>query len=139
MTETDTISLREYIDLKYQHIESLIDNKILSLDRAVTVAKLENDRRLDAMNEFRAALTDQSKSFITRFEHDTLITKYDEQIQTLSEKFDQQIKSLTESRAFLTGKASMSSVYLAYIIAGIGLVLGILGIASDVVLYYLGK
>ena len=40
------------------------------MDRAITVALLALDRRLDGMNEFRASLQDQTNQFVDRKEFD---------------------------------------------------------------------
>jgi len=52
-------------------------------DRAVSIAHSNIDRRLDAMNEFRAALDDQSKHFVDRKELDLRMIVLEERLTTL--------------------------------------------------------
>jgi hypothetical protein len=60
------------------------------------------EKRLESMNEFRQQLKDQTSSFITRPEHDSVLAD---------------IRILRESKAELQGKASQSSVNIALIIS----------------------
>ncbi len=69
------------------------------------------------MNEFREALTDQSKTFITRNEFSLCL-----------EKIESDIRSLRESRSELQGKASQSQVNIALSISVIGIALGFLSL-----------
>jgi len=55
------------------------------------------------MNEFRSALKDQTTQFLTRKEFD---------IQ--HDRVNNDIRSLCETRAEMTGKASMKSVVIGY-------------------------
>lgn len=67
----DVDSLKEYVD-------SRLDDQ----QRAVVIANTANEKRLDAVNEFRAQLSDQTRSFLTRNEfiaqHESLSKRVDE-------------------------------------------------------------
>jgi len=52
------VGLREYVDVRIKAIE-----------QQLVTAQVVLDTRLSSMNEFRAALTDQSANFFTRPEH----------------------------------------------------------------------
>ncbi len=53
------ISLKKYFDVR-----------LASMETAVTKAETSHEKRLEGMNEFRAQLGDQSKTFLTRAEYD---------------------------------------------------------------------
>ena len=101
MTKEPNVSLRE-------HIES----RLSSLEKATEVAKREMDRRLDGMNEFREQLRKQEGTFITKEFFDS---KHDS-IQI-------QVDELRLARAAVDAKASQTSVYIAYALAVISLLL----------------
>lgn len=52
-------SLKELVDIRFKAIEKSVDLRFAALEKAVEVAKTTNDFRLDAMNEFRASMSDQ--------------------------------------------------------------------------------
>lgn len=57
MTGWTTETLKEHFDARFDAVEA-----------AVKTADAANEKRLDNVNEFRATLTDQQKTFITRAE-----------------------------------------------------------------------
>lgn len=117
MTNKDSVSLREYFDNRFNELKNYMDLKFTSLDKSTCLAQDNLNNRLENMNEFRESLKDQTKSYITRTEHEALITKYDSDIRVLR-----------EANAKAEGKASMNSVYVGYIIAFIGIIMGIIGL-----------
>jgi hypothetical protein len=92
-------------------LKELYFTKFENLDRATEAARLSVDKRLEIMNEFRGALKDQLALFITRQEH---------------RPYEEELTALREFRAKLEGVATMKSVYLAYIISSLGLVLSLI-------------
>lgn len=111
----ETVALREYFDMKICKLEKIVDAKIIALKEATTLAKETMDSRLEGMNEFRAALKDQSITFITRNEFSIIV-----------EKLQLEIQLLKEFRAELKGKASQNQSNISLIIAFAGLALGVL-------------
>ena len=103
-TYSDGITLRDYIDTRLAAMQSAVD-----------LARGQMDKRLDGMNEFRDALKDQAAMLATKTE-----------LESAKAMFEADIRSLRESRAELSGKASMSSVYGAYALAGAGIVVSLL-------------
>jgi len=138
------VTLREYLERRINDALELIVTRIESLEKAVSVAKAEMDRRLDAMNEFRAALKDQAVSLATRLEHNALV----KDVQALKEQLinyvthaelssmQADIRDLRESRAKLEGKASQQSVTVATVFGLAGIVLSFIGIVLTVVKYF---
>jgi len=114
---------KEKID-KLRDDATRLDERIASIRESVKVAKESMDMRLDSMNEIRGQLKDQANTFLPRVE-------YIGQHQALEQRFthtDEDIRGLRESRATLEGKASQSSVMVAYIIAIVGIALSIIGL-----------
>jgi hypothetical protein len=107
----ETISLKEYFDGRFKEMRDYMDTKFKSLDVANDLARENLNVRLESMNEFRASMKDQTMNFITRVEHDALITKYDADIRYLRD-----CESKNE------GKASQQSVNVTMVIAVIGAV-----------------
>lgn len=101
-------------------IRDYIDAEIDAVREATTVAHKALEHRLDGMNEFRAALGDQSRTMVTRSEMDASLKSL------LSD-----VDSLKESRAELRGKASQSSVTIAYVFAALGALLGVINLVID--------
>ena len=72
-----SIPAREYIDREVEravrdaedrinHLREISETKLLSIEEARRLAKIEQDKRLDSMNEFRDTLRDQAATFLTR-------------------------------------------------------------------------
>jgi len=83
---------REEIGLK-----TYVDQRFADNDKAVLAALASTDKRLDGMNEFRQALSDQQKNFLTREEftraHSDLVT----QVTQLNSRMDKREGEKTES------------------------------------------
>ena len=79
------------------------------------------DRRLDGMNEFRGALTDQSALYATRKE-----------MEALHQVIESDLRVLRDSRAKLEGSASQNSVLVALAFAAAGVLIGVVNILMRV-------
>jgi predicted transcriptional regulator len=88
-----------------------LEEKLSAAEKALDVAYKSLDSRLQGMNEFRQALTDQAASFITRKEHDIIVSE---------------IRELREFKAAIQGKASQSSVWIAWFLAALGIMIQLL-------------
>jgi predicted nucleic acid-binding Zn-ribbon protein len=106
---------KDYSDI-LQRLARIEENQ-LSAKEALRVSKeiVESqarvmEKRLETMNEFREQLKDQATTFITRREHDILLSD---------------IQNLKETRAMLEGKASQMSVNIAIVFSLIGMVISI--------------
>jgi hypothetical protein len=108
-TTHDTVPLRDYFDQRIDEIARVT---------ALTAAAM--DKRLEGMNEFREQLNTQAKSFYLRQEHDSF-----------AERITGDIRLLRESKANLEGKASQLSVSIAILIAGLGVVISLVNLASS--------
>jgi hypothetical protein len=99
----DTVTLRDYVDWRCKVIEEILK---------ATAAALEH--RLEGMNEFRAEMQDQRSMFMPRLEWE------------LNDKVvKEDIRILRESKAQLEGKASATSVYIAYAFSLVAMIMGL--------------
>lgn len=115
--DNKNISLRDYFDGRFDELRTYMDIKFNSIEKSTCLAQDNLNNRLENMNEFRASLSDQTKNFITKVEHEFVI---------------KEINMLREQNAENRGKASQQSVYIAYIIAITGIIIGIIGLIIKV-------
>jgi hypothetical protein len=99
----DEVSLKEYFEAR-----------ITALDKATSIASTNLEKRLDSMNEFRAALKDQTSTFVPRTEFDSIV-----------DKMQLDIRLLRESKASNDGRVSQQALIIAYIVTGISVALSI--------------
>lgn len=111
------ISFKDYFDSRFAELKNYMDVKFNSIEKSTCLAQDNLNARLESMNEFRSSLKDQTAHYITRIEHEALISKYDSDIRVLR-----------EANAKNDGKASQQSVTLAYLISFIGIVIGLVGL-----------
>jgi hypothetical protein len=125
MDDNNKVSLKEhialvnrltekYFDEKVKNVENLIEGKTQNIKEATELAKVEIDRRLQGMNEFREQLSSQEREFIKRSEHANMMEKYDKDLKLINEKL-----------AYMDGRANMKSVMIS---AGIAIALFLIGI-----------
>ena len=112
-------------DIKtYVTLEDHFNSRICQIERSIASTAIQLEKRLDSMNEFRAQLKDQATTLMPRSEMDIHF-----------QSIDKDIRELRESKANLEGKASQTSVMIAFIISGLSLLLSLAGIAIK----FLGK
>ena len=70
---------------KIELVERMIQKEFLATDRAIETAKIELNRRLEGMNEFRAQLSKQATEFVGRTEITLLIKNLENEIRALGE------------------------------------------------------
>ena len=121
MTDDDFISLKEYFDMRLRHIEETMNERLVSQEKAVTVAYTASNKRLDGLNEIRQILEDQAKTFVNKVEFEAYQTMIRQELSRLSTD----INSLNLSRAELSGKASQGQVLLSMAIGITSLVITI--------------
>ena len=120
-TKQFRITLREYIDLRLDNLEKELQTYQCSSDVNLKAAHASLDKRLEAMNEFRATITDQSNKYLTKLEH-----------EAWKEKIEQELQLLRDFKLTIDTKASTKSVNTAYIISGISIFLSFLGLVLTV-------
>ena len=105
-------------------------------NKSIKTAKIEMDRRLEGMNEFRAQLEKQTGTFVDRNEMKLMATRTDERLSKLersaekwitneivSAKYDKRIEELAAKKNNLDGKM----VAVIAFICAVGSVLIVVG------------
>ena len=95
----------------------LCDAKHKAIDEATRLAREIMDERLAKMNEFRDTLRDQAGKFATR-----------DELALMMDPLRDDVRSLRETRANVEGKASQTSVIVAWVLALIGILIAIAGL-----------
>jgi hypothetical protein len=118
--ETDNlslVSLRDYVEALVGGDHAYFDARLCALEKATVTAKDAMERRLEGMNELRAAMKDQASGFISRTEH-----------ESTHRALTDDIRSLRESRAEMAGKASQGQVMIAWIMGVVGILLSVISL-----------
>jgi len=102
----DPITLKDYLIAKLD-----------AQEKAMNLARENLERRLEGMKEFRNQLKDQSARFLTRdeyvFAHDKVIAD---------------IRTLLQAKDILAGKASMSHIYISWLMGVAAILVSILAL-----------
>lgn len=106
LTQGDVVSLKEHIEVR-----------LCAIEHATATAAAAMEKRLDGMNEFRDTLKDQAGRFTTRDEVSLQLAPIRDSLNDLRTFKDQ-----------MEGKASASSVHIAWVLSIIGLILGAIGL-----------
>jgi len=89
------ISLKEYINDKFDNLERSIDTRfdsvtlstnaaLASADKAVAKAELAVEKRLEGLNELRGMALDQQRTFVPRHEIEILIESMNNKVDALN-------------------------------------------------------
>jgi len=121
-TKQFRITLREYIDLRLDNLEKELQTYQCSSDVNLKAAHASLDKRLEAMNEFRATITDQAAKYFTKVEH-----------EAWKEKIEQELQTLRDFKLTIDTKASTGAVRTGYILSGIALFISFIGLILTIV------
>lgn len=98
-THGELVTLREYVDMRFESIRDEIrtareetKTALAAADKAVAKAETASDKRFEGVNEFRAALSDSSRMLMPRAESEAMMKALSEKI----EKIDDRISSREE-------------------------------------------
>ncbi len=115
------VTIRDYLDFRVNAIDEKVRLALTGVEAATALAAQGVDRRLEAMNEFRRALEDQTSRFVTRSE-----------LQAMLAPMGADLRVLRESKANLEGKASRMSVIMATAISVTALFIGLASLMFEV-------
>jgi len=124
----DEISLREYVDRRFDDQDKAVQTALTSAEKAVVAAlaaakeavskaEIANDKRFDSVNEFRAQLADQTANLMPRSE-------YQVQHKALEEKLSDLTDRINKSEGSTIG----SELTMGKVIAIVSLSTGVLGL-----------
>ncbi|RPI56165.1 MAG: hypothetical protein EHM49_00960, partial [Deltaproteobacteria bacterium] len=94
MNDQDRVTVREYIEAllgnckehcrdKFVDVYNTMGLMIEGQSESIKTAKVEMDRRLEGMNEFRSQLEKQTSTFVDRNEMKLMETRTDERLSKL--------------------------------------------------------
>jgi hypothetical protein len=125
-TATDGVELKEYVEAIIEAQRQYFESSIAAVKEATTIAAISMEKRLDGMNEFRAALKDQSGRMATTSDVDLKILRLEESVSVRLKAIEERQRALLSFKDQMAGRASAGAVYLSYAIAGLGLTLAII-------------
>jgi len=88
------VSLREHLTLMVHSLERRLEERFTAMQRATDVAFRASEARLDSVNEFRAQLSDQTATFVTREVLEARVDKLQGEITRLRNDLDDLRKRL---------------------------------------------
>jgi len=65
---TDSVSLRDYFEMRLKEQQRAVEAALASAEKAVTKAEVATEKRFEGVNEFRATLADQAATLMPRAE-----------------------------------------------------------------------
>lgn len=118
------ISMFEAVDSKINSQAELIRATLVASEKAITKAEQAAEKRFESVNEFRAALNDNQRTFIPRIEAELLFKQ-------LSSKVD------VNTNAILTKTAEGTGIHKGWTLL-VGAI-GIISMVTSIVLHFIGK
>lgn len=88
-SDANSITLREYVDARFNSQEQAMSAALAAADRAVAKAEAASEKRFEAVNEFRASLNDQTRTLVPRAEHEQAVRALSEKIEVLTARVNQ--------------------------------------------------
>jgi hypothetical protein len=107
------------IEIKLESLKELIETRLESMEEAKELQAVEYARRLELLNNEAERLRCMQSTYLPREVFDVKTTE-------ISSKLDE----LRLFRASLEGKASQTSVFVAWGFAILGIIIGILGLVT---------
>jgi hypothetical protein len=118
------VSIKEHYDELLAQVCKTLDERFKAQEKAAILQEQINEKKFDSQNEWRGAMNDREKAYITRQDHDALIAL----LNAKEDMLKKDIKSLEITRATLDGKASQNQLNITFAFTFISLMLAIVGI-----------
>jgi hypothetical protein len=122
--DSQNVSLKEHYDGLIEQVCKTLDERFKAQEKALELQQDINEKRFEAQNEWRGAMNDREKAYITRADHEALVLL----LNTKEDNLKKDIKSLEITRATLDGKASQSQVNITFAFTFFSLILAVIGI-----------
>lgn len=119
--DSNEITLREYVDVRFEAQEKAVEAALASADRAVQKAETASDKRFESMNEFRAALDDSGRLNMPRAEAEQQFRATAEKIDELTTRMnarDEQGRGLSGGWSMLIAAVGLAAVLWAMFFKG---------------------
>jgi hypothetical protein len=82
----DTVPLREYVDSRFDAQKEQTAIALAAQQEATSKAEVATEKRFESVNEFRAQLADQARTFMPRLEAEQRAAVFEEKIQELTDR-----------------------------------------------------
>jgi hypothetical protein len=99
-------------------------------DRAISKAETATEKRFESVNEFRAQLNDQATKFLGRAEYDAAHSSLVAKVEELAKHQSEHLGEVTRRLDLNQGKSAGVGAVWGFIVAGVSLLLAILGIVA---------
>lgn len=127
----ETVTLKEHIEAvlaakelrdeqRYTALQTLMATELSAAEKAVHKSETSIERRFEAVNEFRATLSDQAAHFVTRSELEVLRQQWRESTETLAARLDKsegRSMGITSGWGYLIGAVTLAGTVIAAIFA----------------------
>jgi len=116
LIEAKLTTIRAIIDLQAERSVTLL----ASSDKAILKAEIATEKRFESVNEFRQALTDQTKTFITRVEFEAMRDTSGSRAEAISSRLDKiegKAVGLNAGWIYLLGGLSAVATVVAVVVA----------------------
>jgi len=134
LQHTGLVARVEALHSELKEKEDKVNIQFKGINREISIAKIEMDRRLEAMNEFRAQLSSQAATFISRTELKLEVEKLEERvcgldtnltekIEVLSNNVENKLTPLQRITSFAEGKSKWSDYIITVIVSAISAVI----------------
>ena len=126
--DTQFRDLKEMLNERFESQQSMVQNALLSAEKAVVKAESASEKRFDAVNEFRQQLGDQAASFASRNEVEIKIKSIVERIEQETQRTTERLAEINKRLDQTQGKAggvSAAILYVFLIVAALGTIVSI--------------
>ena len=131
------ITLKDLIDEKFRSVdqrfvdqERAISAALAAQEKAVSKAEIATEKRFESVNEFRAQLADQSRTFIPRLEYDRAHEALGSKFELATTENSAKIAALTLRLEAADGRKGGKDASWGYVVGAIGIV----GVIIDLIL-----
>lgn len=120
------VTLKEHIEARLHAQQLAVDNARALMEARLESAEKALEARLDTLNHLRTAV-------LTRHEFDSAHLALTSEFHGEANTLRSELNMLKEWKAEQSGKASMASVYFAYLLAVAGLAISFATIVHDMI------
>ena len=114
MNKAEGVAIKDYIDTMFKLASAGVQEQFTAICKEVTTAERVLNTRLESMNEFRQAMTDQASNYVTK-----------EEYRLAHKPLEDGIREARQFMATHQGRASQNQVLLAYALAVLSMIIGI--------------
>lgn len=102
---------------KILRIEKSIEQRFEENKERINLAREQMERRLEGMNEFRAQLTEQTRTFVNRKELDLIVQKLETRFELLGKGNRERIEQLEKEYAMRKGSQIWETVIITAMVS----------------------